>query len=439
MFFATVLGMMRIDQYIMSLKNDASLYGFADQKYAMIGNIITEPDIRLSEVLYTLRITALNDTEITPSRILVKAPRYPRYAYGDVVYVTCKIRTPEPIENFAYDAYLLRYKIVKTCSFPQIRIFEEQQETFNFLSEIFVFKTQFATVIERLWHEPYASFMAGLLYGYRGGLGNLQELFNITGVTHIVAISGYNITMVSTICLSIVTRFGIRRQYGFWIVCTAISVFVLFTGASASVVRAGIMGILVLISRQIGRCSNSANMVLCASVCMCVHNPYILMHDAGFQLSVLATLGLIYGPDMLESYFKKFPTTLSIQENAMTTSAAIIATLPLTITQFGRISFVAPIVNILILWILPYSMFFGFFAVLVSIISFDIARILAGIAYICMEYVIQIVRWFSSVPYAAIEVQISSVYMYIFYAILVIMVYYTQKKKRKKHGSVIRL
>jgi competence protein ComEC len=302
------------------------------------------------------------------------------------------------------------------------------------MRSILAVKSVVAKKINLLWHEPHASFMAGLLYGYRGGLGSLNELFNITGVTHIVAISGYNITIIATILITICVQLLIPRKKAFWLVSTGIVLFVLFAGASASVVRAGIMGIIVLLARQMGRMSRVGNVLILTAVLMALHNPFVLVWDAGFQLSFLSTVGLVYLTPFVKPWFTRVPEMFGLQESIVSTLAAIIATLPLILYQFGRLSIVAPIVNVLILWAIPLIMFMGFFAVLVSFLFLPIAHIISWIAWAGLEYIILVVKWFASLPFAAVEMRIPVWLMVGMYGGMVYLVY--QKRTNNPNKKI---
>ena len=128
--------------------------------------------------------------------------------------------------------------------------------------------------------------MAGLLYGERSGLPlELADNFSRTGVSHIIAVSGYNISIVALALMSLFINLGLARPRAFWLVVAGIILFVIFTGAGASVVRAGIMGLIVLLAGQLGRLSRIGNVLIFTAALMLLFNPYVLIWDAGFQLS----------------------------------------------------------------------------------------------------------------------------------------------------------
>ena len=373
---------------------DEHAYGvrnLAGQTVTLAGFVAAEPDIRLSDQRLIVNVSD------PPGRVYLKIPLYPRYAYGDRVKITCRLRRPEAMATdngrvFRYDMYLARLGVFALCENPVIAKIGGGEGS-RARAEILRAKALVAGKVELLWSEPHASFMAGLLYGYRGGLGSLQEQFNLTGVTHIVAVSGYNITIIATILISLCTYLYIPRQRAFWFVVAGIVLFVAFTGASASVVRAGIMGIIALLGRQLGRPSRSGNVLVLAAAVMVAHNPFVLL-----------SLGLVYINPLIKNRFLAVPGMSGLNETLTSTLSAIIATCPLILYQFGRLSLVAPVVNILILWLIPWLMLLGAAAVAVSFFSGFLGQIAAGIAWVGLEYIIVVVRWFAAWPWASISV-----------------------------------
>ncbi|MFA5211114.1 MAG: ComEC/Rec2 family competence protein [Patescibacteria group bacterium] len=415
-------------EFSLPIKNNLNIVFYNEKKeeQEIKAVIDSEPDVRLDGVRYILRVKEIENNKEIQGKIYLKTGLYPRYNYGDELLLNCKLKTPEPVENFRYDKYLARYGVFSICQANNIKKISENKGNI-FLQNIFQSKNIIAQKINKLWHEPDASFMAGLLYGYRGGLGTLNDKFSQTGVTHIVAISGYNISLISNILLNFFLYFSIPRKKSFYFVVLGVIIFVIFAGASASVVRAGIMGIIVLFAKQIGRKSQVANILILTALIMNVFNPYILVWDAGFQLSFLATIGLIYLSPVLNKYFIKVPEKFCLQENLVSTLSAIIITLPIILFQFGRLSIVAPFVNILILWILPWIMFLGFISVFFSFIFYPLADIFAWFAYAGMEYIIKIVSFFSELNFASVEFHFNLYCLVISYLIL----FYLMSKNKK--------
>lgn len=435
--FSVLFFVIGIFRYTLAFPPDTPhfIHTYADNEVTIRGFVSAEPDIRTDGIRYRIQVEKLTSSEekIT-GQVYLKSDLYPRYRYGEELELKCTIQIPEPIEDtttgitFRYDRYLSRYGIFSICGKPQIEqtgIFKGSQ----FYRGIFSFKEILAEHINNLWHEPYASFVAGLLYGYRGGLGSLNELFSTTGVTHIVAISGYNITLIATIFISLCSVLYIPRKKAFWCVVAGICIFVIFAGASASVVRAAVMGILVLIAKQTGRTSSIGNVLILTAVSMSLQNPFVLMWDAGFQLSFLSTLGLVYISPFISPIFSKIPEFFGLKETFISTLSAITSTLPLILFQFGRLSIVAPVVNILILWIIPWIMIAGAATVAISFLYMPLGRLVAFIAYIGMGYIIRVVTFFAHIPFASLTMRIPSSVMVLLYVGLIVEIRKIRIKK----------
>ncbi|MBI4992934.1 MAG: ComEC family competence protein [Candidatus Magasanikbacteria bacterium] len=399
----------------------------------LTGFVSREPDVREDGVRYV--VDARDLTQPSPTRrgdtikIYFKFNLYPRFQYGDVLKLNCELEKPEANEDFRYDMYMAKEGIFALCQSPWAEKIGEGEGFFAYSAILWV-KNKAADKINLLWHEPIASFMAGLLYGYRGGLGELNQAFNRTGITHIVAISGYNISIIATILITSFTFLYIPRKKAFWLVCGGILLFVIFAGASASVVRAGIMGVLVLLAKQLGRLSRVGNVLALSAVLMLLQNPLVLRWDAGFQLSFAATFGLVYLSPKIQRWFIRLPEFYGLREVFVSTMAAIIATLPLIMFNFGRLSIVAPIVNVSVLWLIPFLMLSGFLAVILSFIFLPAGQVVAWIAWVGLKYIVLVVTWFSGFKWAAIEFRINWVIMILLY-LLIVSVFYVQNQDRK--------
>ncbi|MBI5222696.1 MAG: ComEC family competence protein [Candidatus Magasanikbacteria bacterium] len=424
-----VLGVIR---YLIAFPLSSNrIVNYVGKEMELTGFVAREPDVREDGVRYILK-TLNPKSEILnheiDGRVYFKYNLFPRFQYGDLLKLNCELEKPEASDDFRYDMYMAKEGVFVICQSPWTEKVGEGEGFFAYSAILWV-KNKAADKINRLWHEPMASFMAGLLYGYRGGLGDLNQAFNRTGITHIVAISGYNISIVAVVLVTIFSYIYIPRKKAFWLVCGGILLFVIFAGASASVVRAGIMGALVLLAKQLGRLSRIGNVLALSAVLMLVQNPLVLRWDAGFQLSFAATLGLVYLSPKIQHWFIKLPEFYGLRETFVSTMAAIIATLPLILFNFGRLSIVAPVVNVLILWLIPFLMLFGFLAVIASFIFYPAGQVVAWIAWVGLKYIILIVTWFSGLKWAAIDFRVNWVVMVLLY--LGIIAWLVKNKKPK--------
>ncbi len=417
-------------------KNQISFYN--EQEKTFVGVVAAEPDTRDSGVKLKVkseRMEVDGRWRKVDGDVLVNARLYPAYHYGDELEVKCKLQKPEPIEDFAYDKYLAKENIYSLCYWPEIK-FLKSSEGNKIVAGILWVKEKLVATVNRILPEPQAAFLGGLLYGAKRGIPkDLTEKFNITGTTHIIAISGYNITILAVLLLQITKNIGISRKKSFWIALGGILFFVILTGAAASVVRAAVMGSLVLLATQVGRISKITNALLLAAAAMLVFNPKILAFDVGFQLSFAATIGLVYLSPIFEKYFAKLPSVFGAKETFTTTISAIVLTLPLILYNFGRISFIAPLANILILPAIPLAMAVGSIAVLGGLIYSGLGQVLGWLAWLVLSYIIKAVEFLAAIPWASGEAgKIHWIFLVIFY--LVIGWFIWQKSEENKKFNV---
>lgn len=249
--------------------------------------------------------------------------------------------------------------------------------------------------LDSLFPEPAASFAAGILLGARRSIPYaVLEDFRRAGLTHILAISGYNIIILIVFVTAIFSF--LPRKISTWISLAVILLFTLLVGASASVVRAAIMGSLSLFARLVGRKSSGMRALFITAGIMILFDPRILFDDIGFQLSFAATAGILLFAERIKFFLKKIPEAFAIRTSLATTLAAQVFTTPLIFWHFGGISFIAPLANIVILPLVPLLM-------LGSFLSLIFGKILAAPTWILFTIVLKLIHFFASLPFAFID------------------------------------
>jgi len=250
------------------------------------------------------------------------------------------------------------------------------------------------------------------LLGKESGIPpDLQEAYNRTGTTHIIAISGFNITLLAGLFVSVFGRwFGSQR--GGWIAAVAIFLYTLLVGADPAVQRAAVMGGLALTARHLGRQTHGLASLSAAAIIMTLINPRTLW-DVGFQLSFFATLGLILYADPLREGAIRFlmrwltpeqsqKIANPISEFFLFTVAAQITTLPLTAIHFRRLSLVSILANPVILPLQPLLMILGGLASLLGALWIPLGQPIAWVAWLFPAFTNQAVRFFADWPAASI-------------------------------------
>ena len=404
------------------------------QKITWQGIVVEEPDIRQDRINLTVTATAIKVPldKLVHGNVLVTVGRYPEYNYGDQLQITGKLETPFESEEFSYKNYLARDDIFSIARFAEVSLISTDKGN-PVKAVLLSFKKSFSERLSNIVPEPQNSLLLGLLVGARRSIPEpLLEDFNTTGVTHIIAISGFNISIITRIFGAWIQRiFGIRTAF----VLTGLLVFgfVIITGAAASVVRAAFMGMIVVLALNTGRASSMFNVLLATAGTMVFVNPQILLFDVGFQLSFLATAGLLAFAGTFERVFQKLPSLFEIRNTLAATLSAQVFVLPLLIYYFDRLSLVAPITNLLVLPIIPAAMLFGFLAGIAGLIWLPLAYIPAWLAWAILKYQVVVIEWFADLPKAAVAVTAFSLPAVIgYYSILAIIVLFLVTRWREE-------
>lgn len=196
----------------------------------------------------------------------------------------------------------------------------------------------------------------GLVFGDATQFSDtLRAAFRQTGTTHIVALSGFNITIIVAVMLEGLAPW-LGRRWAVWGTTACLLLFIIVTGASASVIRAALMAACVIGARFAGRPIDPLRPLLYAVAMMVVANPALLLHDLGFQLSLSSTLGLLMLSAPIESRLMWLTDRYSFRSNVATTLAATVASFPIMATAFERLSLVSLLVNAAVLPLIPLAM-----------------------------------------------------------------------------------
>jgi len=228
-----------------------------------------------------------------------------------------------------------------------------------------------------------------------------------TGTSHILAASGYNVGIFSRFLFLALVGLFFRRRSALAIVAGAIGLYVVIAGFDPAVTRAGVMGLIIVFGRSLGRARNDSalgNILALTAAAMLFINPRLLLDDVGFQLSFLATIGLVMIVPRIEHKFKFIPATGGFREAIVSTIAATIMSMPILILQFGQLSIVSPLVNFLVLPLVPYAMGFGAITILVGLLSVKLAAIVSAAAWTCLSVMLYVIRAFGSLSIASVSI-----------------------------------
>lgn len=353
------------------------------------------------------------------------------FAYGDTVAVSGTLKRPvafttDTARTFLYAEYLEVQGITHIISFASVHT--EQVGGFSVFRALYAAKKYFTEHLSLVLSEPQAGLAAGLLLGEKRALGTtLEDVFRTVGIVHIIVLSGYNLTIVAESIMRLLS-FAFLPRTRTTIGVVSICIFACMVGLSATVIRASIMGILVLVARVTGRTSSALRGLAFAAFCMLLLNPYVLLYDPGFQLSFLATLGLIVVSPCVENFAQWIPHHFQLREYVVSTTATQIFVTPFLLYAMGNVSLVALLSNVLILCVVPLAMLLSLLAGLASMVSGSVAVYVGFPAYLLLSYMIAIAEKLARVPFASLEVApFSFWYVVCAYAFLgVLLVWYTR-------------
>jgi len=401
--------------------NEARKIVIYDKEIEFSGQIIDKPERESNKQTVILSY----EIESISTKIIIELPRYPEYKYGDSLTVKGKIQNPYKIKtvgNFDYGHYLLKRGIRGLMKNPEIIAVNYSRTYENNLRVqayrvIYQIGEKFELSVNRFLPEPYAALQNGLITGTRSNFSDsLMSAFNRSGTTHIIAVSGYNVTIVISVITILLA--GFSRKLAFWGSIGIVISFVILTGASASVVRAGILAILVSWGKTEGRRTNHTILILLVAVLMLLFNPYALLSDISFQLSFLAFIGLVsLAPKLSDQKINFLPS--KIKTILMETISAQIMVLPILLYNFGTLSIIAPLTNILILPFIPVIMFSGIALGIFAMVWEGLARIIASLNWLVLRYIILVVEHLSDLSWAAVGLEMNQWWWIPLYYILI--------------------
>jgi competence protein ComEC len=288
---------------------------------------------------------------------------YPEYHYGDRIEAIGIIKNQE-------------------LAFPEITVMGDKKRSLG--GFLLGWRTKFEAIYQKTLPEPQSSLLSGIVLGSKANLPqDLYLAFQKTGIMHIVVASGMNVTIIAGTMISFLLLF-LSRRFAVLLSCVLIWFYVGLAGAESPIVRAGIMATLTFLALFLGREAEAWRILGITGFIMLFIDPN-LVFDLGFQLSFMATFGIIFFNPLFSTRFKRVPAL--IRNDLAQTLGAQIATLPIIILSFGSYSPISPVVNLLIVSTLPVIMRLGLIGLLVPAVLW--------LTYPFLTYIIKVVGMFS--------------------------------------------
>jgi competence protein ComEC len=395
---------------------------YADDTSATVEGRIVTIDARETSIRYTIAATRLirgeAETKVHGKLLLIDRMLWPRHRYGDTLRAAGKLEKPEAFDGFAYDDYLSAFGTYALMRPGKLTV-ASPAEGFSILGFLSDLRSNTSERIGLIVPEPHASLLDGLLTGNRASVPqSVLNDFTTAGLTHMLAISGYNIAVVLTVIGSLLFFLPLRWRLIPSIL--AIAAFTIFTGASASVTRAAIMGTLGLIALHSGRVNETRLAVLWTAFFMLIINPRQAWFDPSFQLSFFSVAGLIELQPLIAKRLTRIPETLGLRDSLALTIAAQLFAAPWAALLFKQVSIIAPLANMIVAPLVPLAMMVGFIAVMLGILWLPLGMLAGAAAWAILELMLRLAHLFSLAPMAALHIpSLAPWHIALYYAALI--------------------
>ncbi len=380
----------------------------------MEGVIISYPVLREKYTQYQVRVDTLwRGEEKLPVQgvALVRSDDEQGFFYGDRVRIRGVPETPPTFPDFDYRRYLAGRGIHTLVRRASLHLLETDQGN-PLIAALYEVRARASALLDQLMPQPYAALANGMILGIESGIPrDLYAKFNLTGTSHVIVISGSNIALVSGVLLLLFSwMLRGRKKLAALLAALGIGLYTLLVGADPAVVRAAIMGGIFVLGIAFGRQSSAIITLFVAGLLMLLLNPLILW-DVGFQLSFMATLGLILFSVPLQQWWdarvgKRLPRLANnlIAEALLITVAAQITTMPMVVYYFGRLSLISFLANLLIIPVQPPIMIAGGLAILLAALFFPLGQLIALIPLASLWWTVAVVERLAAIPWGSIEV-----------------------------------
>ena len=420
------------------------LYYLDQPDLQIVGVVSAEPTYSARTANFRLDAqTVLPDGATDPvnvsGEIYVQVAASVQVQPGEQLQLTGKLVAPHEIsgEDFPYRDWLARQGIFVTMSYPTLHTLAHSQESF-LTAWPKQLRQNIGQTLTRYVPDEEGGLLDSILFGDKSLLSpTLTTDFTTAGLTHILVVSGSNISITIGLLILVLNHF-LARPKVLGIALAVMVFYVLLVGFSPSVVRAGLMSALALVGMLIGREYSGLLGLSFSAFLMTLWWPYVLL-DIGFQLSFMATLGLVWlsQPWLVMARKQGWPTIFG--EALVLTSAAQVLTLPLLGFYFHQVSLVSLLSNVLVVPVLEVITGLGGLILGVAWVPFLgplLAQTVGGVAWLGLAYIITVVKFCDLLPGASQEIgPFHAVWLLIYYVLLILVVWWW---RTGRHNQTVR-
>lgn len=369
-------------------------------------------------------------------RVLLRAPDYPTHKYGEYISFESKLELPEDFRTdsgvkFHYRDFLRARGIAYVGKATEVKILASDRGSFPYarLGEL----RHWLSEKSKALREPEGALLRGILLGGSSELPHdTKQDFIASSLVHIVVLSGANLMLMAMIAMRIFRiLFGFRVGVIFAAVTTML--YAIMGGAEGATLRALVMVSFIFLGIYLKREAYVGRLLLVSCALLLIANPYLLLDDPSFQLSVLAVVGLVYVSPIYEIKLIRRGVSLSLAAYLAAIIGVYVFTLPLISWMSGQIALWGVLANFLVLGViefvaplaltllLPKSMFVQIFQLPLDLL---------------LSYVIYVAHNVSHLPLAVITYALGVKTMICVYAVLV---FYMLQKWRSPEFSPINM
>jgi len=410
-----------------SFYNDKGLVEF-------VGVIIQPPEVHDTHTSLVVKVEALTPLESDEpdagkikGQVLLQVMPGKDYHYGQRIEVRGKLQTPPDGHDFSYRDYLARRSIHSLISYAHVEVVKEKAGN-PILVAIYQLRERSEDTLTAILPSPESDLLMGILLGNDRGLPDtLNDAYQVTGTAHIIAISGFNVALLAGLVTSLLSRALGKRRGTTWAVIL-LTFYCILVGAEAAVVRATIMGSLGMLGALLGRRNNGLNTLGITVLGMCLVNPN-LPWDIGFQLSFMATLGLVLYAQPFETWLTEQLASrlkpelverlaVPLTQYLLFTLIAQVMVLPLLAFHFRRLSWLFLVANPLVLPVQPLVMVLGGVALLGGLLFPGLGRVLGYLAWPFAAYTNRMVTWLAALAPTSLALNHFSIAWVILYYVV---------------------
>lgn len=400
-----VLGFFRASIFERQFESGVATY--YDQKIRLTSEIVNYPEVREREMLLVVKPLSIkqgsHQSKIKHGLVQVKVNKYAQVTSRQIISFDTVLEKPENFSDFNYVDNLRSRNIHAIGVASNIKVEDENK---GFIAILGAFRNSIILKINQSLVDPHSKLLSGMLIGTREQFSeSFANSLSITSTSHVIAVSGYNISLVSNSILSLSGL--INRKILLYSSYFFLGVFIVIVGIdNIPALRAFLMGSLIMASKLIGRRVNSIKILVFVAMILHMLNPYTYK-SLSFQLSFAATSGLMLGTNMVETFLGKiFPK--GFIEELSTTLTALLATFPITFSSFGKIPVYGLIANVLIAPLVPIITILGVAWLLLGAINDYVSIFFEGLLNINLGIMVAIIRYLSGLPYADLALDFNS-------------------------------